>query len=333
MITTTFSTSLGLRHPLVQAPMAGPAGGTLAGAVSAAGGLGMLGVGSTTPLEWIAEQAGLARARGPFGIGLLRWALNHRPELLDAVIAERPLAIALSFGDLAPYVERVHAAGIRLFCQVQDAATAERAIVAGADVLVAQGTEAGGHTGSVGTMPLLQLVLETAKETAIPVLAAGGIATGPGIAGALAMGAAGVWLGTRFVATVEALGAEAAKNAILRATETETVHTRVFDIVQQLPWPRPFPGRALANAFTMRWADREEQLLAHLDEVRATFEEARSRGDYKELFVYAGQAVGLIHDLPSASALIERLMTDAEATLRRVPEVLADERTDVGGTL
>ena len=317
MLSTTFTQSLGIRHPLVQAPMAGIAGGALAGAVSGAGGLGMLGVGPASPLDWIAAQADIARPSGPFGIGLLTWALERRPELIEAAIAARPKAISLSFGNPAPHVEQIHAAGIRVFCQVQDVATAEQAIMAGADLLVAQGTDAGGHTGSVGTMPVLQLVLELGERAGLPVLAAGGIATGRGIAGVLAMGAAGAWLGTRFVASVEAMGTEAAKQTLLRRTERETVLTHVFDIVQDVPWPEPLPGRALRNAFTDRWHGREQELLTSIEGIRPAFQEAGRRGDYDEFMIYAGQAVGLVHDLPPAAELVERLMRDGEASLQR----------------
>jgi nitronate monooxygenase len=190
-------------------------------------------------------------------------------------------------------------------------------VAAGVDALVAQGTDAGGHTGSVGTLPLLQLVLEIGDAAGLPVLAAGGIATGRGIAGVLAMGAAGAWIGTRFAATAEALGADRAKQAILQADERHTVHTHVFDIVQGLPWPDEFPGRALQNAFTERWHGREDALRAQLSEARRSFEVARRREDYSELHVYAGQAVGLVHELPPAGELVQRLVEEAAATIAR----------------
>jgi nitronate monooxygenase len=317
MLATEVTRSWGLRHPLVQAPMAGVAGGALAGAVSATGALGMIGIGSETPMDWIASQAALARPHGPFGMGLMTWAVERRPELLDAVLAERPFAVALSFGDPAPYAERVRAAGARLLCQVQDAATARQAVAAGVDALVAQGTDAGGHTGGVGTLPLLQLVLEIGSAAGVPVLAAGGIATGRGIAGVLAMGAAGAWVGTRFAATAEAMGTDGAKQAILQADERQTIHTHVFDVVQELPWPDEFPGRALQNAFTARWHGREDALQAQLGEVRPAFEAARRREDYTQAYVYAGQAVGLVHEVLPAAELVQRLLAEAEATLAR----------------
>lgn len=328
MLHTRLTEAWGLRYPLIQAPMWGAGGGALAAAVSAAGGLGMLGVGSTAAAGWVEEEAERARAAGRFGIGLMAWALERRPELLEAALAARPFAVAISFGDPAPYVARVHAAGAHILCQVQDGASARRALAAGVDALVAQGTEAGGHTGSVGTLPLLQVVLDLGDRAGVPVLAAGGIGSGRGIAGVLAMGAAGAWLGTRFAATTEALGTDRAKAAIVRASEAETVHTHVFDIVQGLPWPATFPGRALANNFTARWHGREDDLIVGLPDVRAAFDAARARGDVAETHVYAGQAAGLIDEVLPAAALVERLMAEAESVLRRSLAMLGD----AGGT-
>ncbi len=294
--------------------MAGWSGGELAGAVSAAGAFGMIGVGSSTPTDWIPAQAKLAREGGAFGFGLMSWALEERPELLDAVLDEEPAAVSLSFGDPAPYVRPAREAGVLVMSQVQDAAKAERAVEAGVDVLVAQGNDAGGHTGAVGTMPLLQRVLPIGRAASKPVLVAGGLATGEAVAGVLAMGAAGAWIGTRFCATVESLGTEAAKRQILDADVTSTVHTRVFDLVQGIPWPEEFPGRAIQNSFTSQWHGWEDDLTAQQESVSAAFEEAR--GDYSQDFVYAGQAAGLVTDVPTAGELVERLVAGAEERLR-----------------
>ena len=323
MISTDLTRLLGVRNPIVSAPMAGWSGGRLAGAVGAAGGFGMIGVGSATPTAWIPEQAKLARRHGPFGVGLMSWVLERRPELLDAVLAEEPAAVALSFGDPAPYVERARAAGAVVMSQVQDAEKAGRALEAGVDVLVAQGTDAGGHTGKVGTMPLLQKVLEIGERAGIPVLAAGGIGTGRGIAGVLAMGASGAWIGTRFCATTESMGTEEAKRLLLNSDETATVHTRVFDLVQDIPWPEEFAGRAIRNSFSDRWHGRETQLEDQRTSVSSEFQE--TRGDYAEDFVYAGQAVGLVEDLPKAGELVDRLMAEAEARLEACNALLGEK--------
>lgn len=317
MISTDFTRLLGVRHPVVCAPMAGWSGGELAGAVSRAGGFGMIGAGSSTPVDWISSEAALAREHGPFGFGLMNWALEERPELLEAVLAERPAAVSLSFGDPSPYVERVREAGAVVMSQVQDGEKAKRAVEANVDVLVAQGTDAGGHTGVVGTMVLLQRVLDIGEASGIPVLAAGGIATGRGVAGALAMGAAGAWVGTRFCATRESLGGDEAKRRLLAADETSTVHTRVFDLAGGIPWPEEFPGRALQNEFTAEWHGREEDLSSRMESARASLREARERDDFSEAYIYAGQAAGLVDDVPSAGELVDRLVSDAEERLRR----------------
>ncbi len=316
MLSTELTRAFGLSHPIVSAPMANWSGGALAGAVSAGGGLGMIGVGGSTPEAWIPEQADLAKPHGPFGMGLLIWVLERRPELLEAVLGARPSAVSVHAGDPTPYVARIKETGARVFCQVNNGDSAERAAEAGVDFLVAQGTDAGGHTGSVGTMPLLQRVLEVGEAAGLPVLAAGGLATGRAVAGVLAMGAAGAWMGTRFCATVESTGAEGAKRCRLEADETQTIHTRVFDIVQDFPRPKEFLGRAISNAFSERWQGREEELEAELATVRAGFEEAQRRGDFSEVNVCAGQAAGLVRDLPPAGELVGRLSADAEAHLR-----------------
>ena len=325
MISTPLTRLFGIRHPIVSAPMAGWSGGDLAGAVGEAGGLGMIGVGSSTPTGWVRDQANKVRERGPFGIGLMGWALEARPELLEATLAEKPAAVSISFGDPAPYAEEVREAGALLMSQVQDAEKAERAVEAGVDVLVAQGTDAGGHTGSVGTMPLLQRVLEIGDAAGKPVLAAGGIATGRGIAGVLAMGAAGAWIGTRFCATRESIGRDKAKQRILEARETGTVHTRVFDLTQSIPWPEEFPGRALRNDFTARWHGREEDLQTQRSSAAMELREASETDDFSGAFVYAGQAVGLVHDLPPAGQLVERLAAEAEERLEACPSLLSGE--------
>jgi nitronate monooxygenase len=259
MLHTFLTTSWGLRYPIISAPMAGAAGGRLARAVSQAGGLGMIGIGSQTPVEYITRESALARGddEGLFGIGLMTWALEARPELLEAAIQARPFLISISFGSPTPYIEQVQRQGIRVATQVHSRAEAIEAAQAGIDLIVAQGTEAGGHTGQVSTLPLLQIVLEAVQT---PVLAAGGIASPRGVAAALAAGAEGVWVGTRLLATLESATSEPARARLLRAKETETIHTRVFDLAQGLAWPAHFPGRALRNRFTHQWDAQAEAL-------------------------------------------------------------------------
>src|SRR4051794_16300127 len=285
--------------------MARVSGGELAGAVAAAGGLGMIGLGGGTDADFIAREGAIARGRGRFGYGLMCWALEKRPELLDAVLEAEPHVVALSFGDPAPWVERVRSAGARVVSQVQDSASAREALDAGVDAIVAQGTEAGGHTGGVGTLPLLQIVLELVGDRRIPVLAGGGIATGRGVAAVIAAGASGAWIGTRFAATHEAMRGDEAKRRLVDAGETATVLTRVYDVAQDIAWPDRFPGRALRTPFTDRWHGLETELGAEREAAAAEM------GEYD----YAGQGIGAIHKIESAGDLVQHLAQEAEWAL------------------
>jgi nitronate monooxygenase len=293
---TALTERLGLRHPIVQAPMGGVSGPELADAVSRAGALGMLTAGAPTTATQLQDAVEGARER--VGIGLLAWRLEEEPKLLDVAIAARPVAIAISAGDPTPWGARVREAGIPLFVQVS---SAEAALAADADFVVAQGTDAGGHTGAVGTMPLLEAVFAAVDD--VPVLAAGGIATGRGLAGVLAMGAAGAWMGTRFAATQEALGDEERKRRLLDARETDTIRTQVYDRAERLGWPPEYAGRVLRDEFTDRWHGREEELIAS--------------GEQAHGHVSAGPAVGAIQDLPPAGELVERISREADELLRR----------------
>ncbi len=293
--------------------MAGVAFGELANAVTRAGGLGMIGVGSTDKVEWVAEQARVAGAGGTrFGIGLMVWALERRPELLDAALAAKPFAISLSFGDVAPYVARLRSAGVVLATQVntrEDARAAERA---GVDLIVVQGTEAGGHTDQIATLPLLQIVLEAVRT---PVVAAGGVASARGLAAALAAGAHGAWIGTALLASPEAHNTPAARARVIAARENETVHTHLFDRFMHAPWPDRYPGRALANEYTKRWHGHEDEALADAAVVDE-FAAARAAGDFDKAYIYAGQAVGLLERERAVAEVIADIGDGAEALLR-----------------
>ena len=304
-----------LRVPVIGAPMSPQAGARLAAAISHAGGLGMLGVSASQSPEALTEDANECRALGArFGIGLMTWVVGQRPALLDAAIAARPFAIALSFGDAAPYAARIRDAGIELVCQVQDVKSALVAERAGATLVVAQGTEAGGHTGSVGTLPLLQLVLDAVK---VPVVAAGGIGSGRGLAAVLAAGAAGAWIGTRFLVAEEARNSSRARERLTAASETDTVLTATFDTVQRVAWPPEFRGRALKNTFTDAWHGREAA-LANDEAARQAFETARRAEDYEIAHLYAGQVVALARCVEPASVILSNIEQEAERRLQAV---------------
>jgi nitronate monooxygenase len=317
-VNTPLCRQLGISFPVVQAPMAGVAGGELAAAVTAAGGLGTIGFRGSEGSGWLREQAALAAAAGPFGVGLQIWKLQPGDGLLEEVLDTGPALVSLSFGDPAPYAAMVRDREVLLASQVQTSEAARQALDAGVDVLVAQGTEAGGHTGSVATLPLLQEVLPLGEAAGVPVVAAGGIATGRGLAGALAMGAQAVWVGTRFAATHEAAGTAGAKRRIVEAASTDTVLTHVFDVVQEAAWPTRFPGRALTNELTDRWHGREDELAAELPGVQERFRAAVERDDRRVAHVYAGQASGLVREIPTAAQVVQELVDGARARLREV---------------
>lgn len=315
MLHTYLTTSWGLRYPIISAPMAYVGRGHLVHAVTQAGGLGMLGIGSTETVEFLMQEVAIARGSdtGRFGIGMHTWAIEKRPDLLDAAIEARPFLISISFGSPAPYVERVHQQGILLATQVNTRAEAVEAEQAGVDLIVAQGAEAGGHvTGQVSTLPLLQTVLDAVH---IPVIAAGGIASPRGVVAALAAGAEGVWIGTALLASPECTHTDQARTRITQAQETDTILTRAFDVAQGLAWPPHYPGRALRNRFTDQWHTRVDE-LAQTSEARQQLAEAIASKNYDLAYIYAGQAVGLVDHQQSATEVIQQLGDGAEQLLR-----------------
>ena len=302
MLGTPWSRGLGLRVPILNAPMGGVAGGRLAAAVTAAGGLGMIGMGSTASAEALAVELGLLGEVSRFGIGLVDWVIRARPDLLDAALAAEPALLSVSFGTDLSWVQRTRAAGIRTATQVYDADDARRAQDSGVDVLVARGAEGGGH-GVVGlaTLPVLDAVLAVAR---VPVLAAGGIASARSLAAVLAAGADGAWLGTCLSACPEALTGEDARRALLAASGTDTVTTRVFDVAAGLPWPARFPSRVLRDEFADRWTGREDELAG-----------AGVAGRVDP--VDAGQGVGMLTDSRPAGVLIDEICGGAAELLGR----------------
>lgn len=319
---TELTRTLRIDHPVLLAPMDLVADARLTAAVSAAGGLGILGAGYGNE-RWLGRELDALRCTGQrFGVGFITWSLAQQPALLDLALASRPAAIMLSFGDPAPFVERIRRTGALVLCQVQTVAMAKAAAAAGADILVAQGTEAGGHGGGRGLVSLVPEIVD-ATGGGTPVVASGGIADGRGLAAALMLGAAGVLLGTRFYATEEAAGAPAAKKRILRATGDDTLRSIVFDISRRNVWPAPFTGRCLRNTHTDRWFGREDELGARAEQEAARYAAARDRDDYDIAAVIAGESVGLIGEVVPASAVIERIVRDAEALLARGATVAA----------
>ena len=198
-----------------------------------------------------------------------------------------------------------------------------RAARSGVDVVIAQGTEAGGHTGQAGTLALLPAVVDAVGD--IPVVAAGGIADGRGLAAVLLLGASGGWLGTRFVASAEWGGAAQDQQAVLAAGADDTVRTTVYDQVRGAPFPEGIADRVLRNAFTSAWEGRTGDIAARQAELRRELEEAAEQGDPTVVDISAGVAVGLISSLEPAGAIVQRIVEETERVLRERVALLLRE--------
>lgn len=326
MLRTRFTEMFGLDHPVMSAPMALHSGGTLAGAVSRAGGLGSFGgVHPAKGPDWLKAEIDLIRnaTDRPFGVGFITAFLGFTEPLFEAAVAERPAVIAFSFGEPAPWIDRAKAGGASVMCQVQTPAEGDEAVAAGADVLVAQGNEAGGHTGTMGLLPLLTRLVATHPDT--PVLAAGGIADGRSLAAVLAAGADGAWVGTAFLATPEAVEVhDIHKRLIVESDGADTVFTRAYDIVSGLPWPPEIGERVRRNAFTDEWSEREAELRDRREDFAADpganpFEAEPDPDTDSVLF---GQSAGAISSVRPAADVLRAVCDEAEQVLRARPSAI-----------
>ena len=295
------------------------AGGRLAAAVSAAGGLGLIG-GGYGDAEWLGRE--LAAASGArVGCGFITWSIASKPGLLDAALAHRPPVVMLSFGDPAPFAARIKDAGALLACQVQSLALAREAVDAGADIIVAQGTEAGGHAALRSTFTLVPEIADhlAAAAPSTLLVAAGGVADGRGLAAALMLGADGVLMGTRFLASAEAAVARGLVDAMLAADGDATIRDRVIDVARGYSWPEGFTARGLRTPFNMEWHGREDELArpAVREREGARHWKGYREGDPANCCVLAGEAVGLVDDVPPAGEIVRRTVREAEETLAR----------------
>jgi nitronate monooxygenase len=313
---------MGLRHPIISAPMAFAAGGRLAAAVSAAGGLGLIG-GGYGNADWITEEF---RAAGnqPVGCGFITWSLAKQPELLDIVLANKPKAIILSFGNPEPFAKRIKDHGAALICQVQTRRDAQHAMACGADIVVAQGSEAGGHGQSRGTLSLVTEIADLiAKEHPETILcAAGGIGDGRGVAAALMLGADGVMVGSRLWASKEANVSQGMHEAALNSTGDDTIRSQTMDLARKLDWPSRYSARVLQNEFIRRWHGREAELAAVADEEAAKYRAAWAAGDPEKSNTFVGEVVGLIRSIEPVAEIIDRMMREAEELLLSRPKDL-----------
>lgn len=310
MLSTPWSRRFGLRVPIVNAPMGGVAGGQLATAVTAAGGLGMVGMGSVATRELLSTQ--LQQVHGRIGIGLVDWVMRNESGLLEDAVAARPALLSVSFGTDWSWVAKAHDAGITTATQVYDGIGARQAADAGVDIVVARGSEGGGHgDAKLATLPLLDAVLDAVT---VPVLAGGGVASARSLAAVLAAGASGAWVGTRLAACVESLANANSRRALIAARATDTRVTRVFDVAQGRPWPAHYPSRVLANDFVARWTGDEEALAADRS-ARDQLAASIAADDYRIAPITAGESVGMINDDASVGDVIEQICAGAEKLL------------------
>ncbi len=327
-LSSRFSSRFGLTCPMALAPMALASGGALAAACARAGTLGLVG-GGYGELAWTQREYTLALQAADtqrIGCGFITWKLDEDASALDWVLdhpaAERPRAVMLSFGDPRPYAARIAAAGAALICQVQRLDQVPQALEAGAQVVVAQGGEAGGHgMNSLNGRATLSFVPELADWLAVHapetlLLAAGGIADGRTLAAALVLGADGALVGSRLWATQESLAAQGAKELAVRTRGDGTARSPVFDILRRKNWPEPYDFRAIRNRLHRQWEERIDALRAAPEAARADYDAGVQAGDFSRAHATVGEAVGLIHDIAPAAEVIARMTAEAIRILK-----------------
>jgi NAD(P)H-dependent flavin oxidoreductase YrpB (nitropropane dioxygenase family) len=323
MIYTPVCAQLGIKYPLVLGGMASGTSIPLVAAVSQAGGLGTLGVTGMSPTQVREHIAGIRAATDkPFGINYLLFLTEE--ESFATALEARPPVVALAWAranqDIRPYVQRVHDAGLLAMYMAGEVPETVRAAEAGADVIVAQGTEGGGHVGWMATIALTPMVVNAVAP--LPVLAAGGIADGRGLAAALALGADGVLLGTRLLATEEAPVHPNYKKAIVQSTGHDTVLTEIPDIAAGIVCPGAM-ARALHNDFIGRWAGREWALRQRAQEVSQAVQQAREEGDTANASLLIGQDAGLIDQILPAGEVVRQTVRQAhEIISARLPQLI-----------
>ena len=309
MLTTAVCILLGIKYPIIQGGMAHVGTFELASAVSNAGGLGVIGAGHYEP-DWLRQQIALTRKHtdGPFGVNI---ALTSPfiDAIIDLVIHEKVAIVSTGAGDPTSYVTRFKQAGIKVMPVVGSVAMARRMEAAGADLVVAEGMESGGRIGETTTMALIPQVADRVK---IPVVAAGGIADGRGLVAALALGADGIQMGTRFVCSTECVAHPDYKQRILAANDTATVVTR---------HTLGYPLRTLRNKLSEQFAELEAARVPA--EALELFDRDRMylgliAGDLEEGSLLAGQIAGLIEDIKPVGSIIADVMSQAEATVARL---------------
>jgi len=319
---TRLTEVLGIEHPVMLAGMAGVASADLVVAVCEAGGFGCLGAATMTTGQMVEEiRAVRARTGRPFGVDLLTAMPGDLTGQVEQVIAEGARVFVAGLGIPGAVIDLCHRHGVLVVNMCGKVAHARRAVDAGCDLVVAQGTEAGGHTGRVATLALVPAVVD-AVGGVVPVVAAGGIVDGRGLAAALCLGADGVWVGTRFIATPEARAVQGHKEALLLAAEDATTITRGYTGKTM---------RVLANAYTSWWEEHPDELEPFPAQVGRSMDDGAFHlgGDQatpgidpdRECYP-AGQGIGAISALAPAGDIVQTMVAEAETVLRRLSQEL-----------
>ena len=293
--------------PILQAGMARATTPELVAAVSNAGGLGIIGGLSRTPDELRNEIREVRELTDrPFGVNHVVCRMDRAA--VQMTLAQRVPVLSLAWGRATDLTYQAHEAGIKVIHMVNTPEEAGQVASDGADVIVAQGTEGGGHVGTMSTMSLVPQVVDLVGG--VPVLAAGGIADGRGLAAALMLGAQGALIGTRFLATPEARGRGHSKDVILNALGSQTVASKFYDDVLGIVWPGALV-RSIQHPLLEEWGDRQQEWTLVAEQLRPALEAAITSGD----FVLAGESAGLVHDIVPAGELVARIAKEAESLL------------------
>ncbi|HUZ88148.1 MAG TPA: nitronate monooxygenase [Candidatus Baltobacterales bacterium] len=298
---------LGIEVPILQAGMAGCTTPELVAAVSNAGGLGIIG-GRGMTADQLRNDIRRVRelTTRPFGVNHIVCLLDNAA--FEVTIAQRVSVLSLAWGQSSDLTYRAHDAGLRVMHMVTSPEEAGQVASDGADVVVAQGYEGGGHVGHMSTLPLVPQVVDAVGS--VPVVAAGGIADGRGVAAVLMLGAQGALIGTRFLATHEARARGRSKDVILNALGSQTLASKFYDDVLDIVWPGSVV-RSIRHPLLDEWADRPQEWSLAAGQLRPDLEAALASGD----FVLAGESSGLIHDIVPAGELVERIARQAEEVL------------------
>ncbi len=315
MLTTRFTELFDLEYPIMSAPMSGHSSAVLAAAVSKAGGLGTFGGTDERGPDWVREQISAIREETdrPFAVGFNTPFMGFLEDNFKAALEAKAPAVIFSFSDPEPWLSMAKEAGAITICQVQSMELAEQAVAAGADMLIAQGNEAGGHCGSAAMLPLLVRIAQRYPDT--PLLAAGGIATGRALAAVMAAGADGANVGTAFLATPEATEVpDVYKERVVASDGEDTIFTKVYDLIDGLPWPEEIGARVYDNELVREWHGRDAEIVEGREKLQETTQ-AAYRKDPEFAAVLMGESAGDVHAIRPATEVLTSICDDAEKLL------------------